>query len=144
MVSSIPSTWLESGRVGPRTSAHILEMRKICCPCQESNHGYSGHSIVNIVTRGIPALEIWGMKKTHNNQNVKYFLINAPQNLNSTTLKIPRSCPLVLLIMVKLTWQWICSTAKWWQYLQTSCPQCHFFHTNRHLTDYKVTTLPMA
>ena len=56
-VSSIPSTWLESGRVGPRTSAHVLEMRKICCPCQDSNHGYPGHSLVNIVTWDIPALE---------------------------------------------------------------------------------------
>ena len=59
VVSSIPSTWMERGWVGPRTSA-LLEMRKICCPCQESNYGYPGHRFVNM-TRAIPALETWGI-----------------------------------------------------------------------------------
>jgi len=36
-------------------------------------------------------------KKTHNNQNVKYFLINDPQTLNNTTLfedpQVLPTCP---------------------------------------------------
>ena len=67
VVSFIPSIQLERGQVGPRTSSHVLEMRKICCPCQESNHGYPGHGLVYVVMRPIP---VWGTKKIHNNKKV--------------------------------------------------------------------------
>ena len=147
VVSSIRSTWLESGRVGPRTSVHVLVMRKMLSlprvkpwlSSQCSDTSYPSSWNMGNEKRKHATIRMWSAS-----------LSMVPKIWTAPVcLKIPRSCPLVHIIMIELTWKWICSTAERWQNLKTSCPSAtsstqisHRLACDRThiLTDYKLTT----